>query len=82
MWNAKEAFREHAKEANSVADFLNKYYRGDRYIGRGKEYADVLLAHYEQDFKNDGFVWISKHDSTTGQIASFYKANYKQKELL
>lgn len=67
-----ERFRQHAVEATSVEDFLNRYYRGDRYTGRGKEYAACLRANYERNFQCDGWTFISKHDSNTGRVVAYF----------
>lgn len=61
------------KDVKTVRGFLKKYYKLDRYIGRGEEYAATLLTHYLQDFKMDGFVVISHHDSVTGKVVALYK---------
>ncbi|MDX9863227.1 MAG: hypothetical protein RBT34_00325 [Anaerolineaceae bacterium] len=71
----KKSYRDHAVPADSVADFLARYYKTDRYHGRGKEYAAILLASYEKDFAKDGFCFISRHDSKTGQVVSFFGKN-------
>ena len=59
-------------DVNTVAEFLHRYYRPDRYTGRGEEYATILLKHHEDDFKKFGVDWISKYDSLTGNVVSFY----------
>ncbi len=58
--------------ATSVADFLDRYYKPDRYHGRGADYAATLLASYEADFARDGYVIISHHDNVTGKIVAFF----------
>lgn len=67
-----ESFREYAVQADSVADFLERYYKPDRYHGRGEESAARLLANYENDVVEMGCTWISHHDSVTGKIVSYY----------
>lgn len=59
-------------EAASVADFLDRYYRPDRYRGRGEEYAAGLLASHQQDFAKHGYDLISRHDSVTGQAVAYF----------
>lgn len=65
-------FEQYAVTAASVADFLDRYYRPDRYTGRGEEYAAVVLASHEKDFARDGYTIISHHDSVTGQVVAFF----------
>lgn len=59
-------------EATSVIDFLEKYYKKDRYTGRGAEYAAALLASHEKDFREYGYDIISHHDSVTGEVVAFF----------
>lgn len=67
-----EAYRKYQKPADSVADFLERYYKRDRYHGRGEAYAAVLLASYESEAAEKGCCWISYHDSVTGECVSYY----------
>lgn len=67
-----ENFRKYQKPADSVADFLERYYKRDRYHGRGEESAARLLAIYQNDVVEMGCTWISHHDSVTGEIVSYY----------
>lgn len=57
-------FDKYAVEADSVADFLVRYYRRERYT-------DTLLASYEEEFNELGICWISHHDNVTGDVVSF-----------
>lgn len=59
-------------DVKTPEEFLNKYYRPERYTGRGKEYAEYLLAHYKEDFETYGFVVISHFDSVTGKVVSLF----------
>ena len=68
-----ELFKNDAvNDVTTVSEFLSRYYKPDRYTGRGKEYAAVLLESHEHDFKMHGVDWISHHDSITGRGVSFY----------
>ena len=58
-------------EAESVKDYLEKYYKRDRYTGRGEEYANILLKSYEAEFKQLGFVCTSHHDNVTGEMIAW-----------
>lgn len=68
---SRHLFAKYAAKAKSVSDFLDRYYRRERYTGRGAEYASGLLASYEKDFSEEGICWISHHDSVTGDVVSF-----------
>jgi len=71
-WNAYDAFKGNAQPADSVADFLDRYYKKDRYTGRGADYAAVLLASYTEQYEKEGFCYCSHHDSNTGEVAAWY----------
>jgi hypothetical protein len=51
----------------TVAQFLDRFYKPDRYTGRGAEYASTLLASHELDFITTGYDLISHFDSVTGE---------------
>lgn len=74
LWEyaAGHLFADCAVTAESVANFLDHYYKPDRYRGRGPEYAATLLASHEADFARDGFDLISHHDSVTGKTVAFF----------
>mgnify|MGYP006921406845 CR=1 FL=1 len=65
-------FEKYRVEAASVAEFLDRYYKPNRYKEQGKEYAAVLLASHEKDFRNKGFDIISRHDSVTGKVVAIF----------
>mgnify|MGYP001593244694 CR=1 FL=1 len=67
-----DLFRDCQVSADNVADFLLRFYKSERYHGRGEDYAAALLASHEADFANDGFDVISRHDSVTGKTVAFY----------
>jgi hypothetical protein len=75
--NMFERFLKYRVAARSVKDFLARYYRPERYTGRGVEYATSLLGKYQDEFKQDGFVFISCHDSVTGRVVAYYGAMKK-----
>jgi len=51
---------------DTTEEFLDRYYKPDRFRGRGEEYAQVLIDSHEQDFIKDGYDLISYHDSVLG----------------
>jgi hypothetical protein len=55
----------------TVAQFLDRFYKPDRYTGRGPDYAATLLASHEDDFIKDGYDLISHFDSMTGETVVF-----------
>lgn len=71
-WNAYDAYKKYAVEADSVADFLARWYKPNRYTGRGAEYAAALLASYQRQFAEQGFCHMSHHDSVRGQVTAWY----------
>jgi hypothetical protein len=56
----------------TVKDFLDTYYRRDRYRGRGEDYAASLLASAQRRFEEHGYTLISRHDSVTGCATWYY----------
>lgn len=65
-------FENNRVEAESVRDFLKRYYKLGRYHGRGEECAAGLLASHEADFEQYGHDIISRHDSVTGQVVAYF----------
>jgi hypothetical protein len=54
-------------EASSLADYLNRYYRQDRLRNHDDAYGKgTLLACYQKDLDEKGYVCTSHHDNTTG----------------
>ena len=68
-------------EAESVKDFLERYYRPDRYHGRGEDYAASLLASHEAYFERHGYDVISRHDSVMGKVVVYFGANAEPWEM-
>ena len=58
-------------DVSNVEEFLNKYYRGDRYTGRGLDYAKAVLQSHQDDFNKWGHTLISRHESVLGQAVWF-----------
>lgn len=73
-WDAKTAFRKYqVKNCKTIEEFLEKYYKHERYQGRGEKYAESLLNNHKEVFLQEGVDWISHHDSVTGQVVSFHE---------
>ena len=72
MPTLKELFLKDAvSDCDSVEMFLDKYYKHERFHGRGEEYASLLINGRKQDLKEDGICIISHFDSVTGRTVSF-----------
>ena len=65
-------FEDREVKCASVRDFLYRYYKPQRYIGRGQAYADYLLVAYKNQFNKYGHVFISHHDSVTGRVVAYF----------
>ena len=63
--------RRYAEGVNTIEEFLYKYYRPDRYFGRGENYAKALLKSHKDDFEKYGHDIISRHESLTGYAIWF-----------
>lgn len=72
MPDLKTAFLVYRVEAKSISDFLARYYKPERYNGRGEDYASCLLASHEEHLAEEGYDFITHHDSITGRVVSFY----------
>ena len=53
-------------EAITVAEYLDRYYKPNRYKGRGEEYEKVLLKSYTKEFEENGWCGTSRHDNVVG----------------
>lgn len=73
--NAIELFAKYAVPAESVDDFVNKYYKYDRLEGRNgawcPDYADRIRKSHRETFAEEGIDWIGPYESITGQTVSF-----------
>lgn len=68
-----ELFRDcKVNDVKTLPEFLNRYYKPDRYKGRGAEYAAAVLATHVENFKVHGVSWISKYGYIAGEVVSFY----------
>ena len=65
-------FEDRAVQANSIEDFLDRYYKPQRFRERGEKYAAVLIASHQADFDHYGYDFISHHDSVTGRVVSWF----------
>lgn len=63
--------REIAVEADSIADFLERYYRKRRYRRHGDEDGAKLRTAYQKEFEKFGYVLTSRHDNITGEMIAW-----------
>ena len=59
-------------DVSSISEFCNRYYKDNRYNGRGKEYAACCLKSNIEHFNKYGYTFITHHDSRTGEVVSYY----------
>jgi hypothetical protein len=59
-------------DVSTVEAFLNRYYKPERSIGRGDDYAASLLRCLEKEMVDYGYAMISRHDSVVGRTVTFY----------
>lgn len=60
-----------ASPADSVEDFLRRYYRPERFCsepGFNHDRPQRLIRSYEEDYRLQGWCIISRHDNITGQV--------------
>lgn len=73
METTKNLFRKYAvQDVKNVAEFCNKYYKPERFQQQGEQYMKAVLDTCREEVKNQGYTIISKHDSITGKVVSFY----------
>lgn len=63
------------KDVKTVKEFAQKYRKHDRFLGRGEKYAEIIMDTHHEEFKEDGYTIISRHDSCTGKAVSFMLEN-------
>ena len=79
----KLLFWEARVEARSVEDFLDRYYKPERYGGHSEAaHAATLLRSHQEYFKEYGYAHISRHDSVTGHAVSFFSAEMIEAAVL
>lgn len=60
--------------ADSVEDFINRYYRGDRLQGYERDcpgYVAAVMSSHQRDYERSGYCIISRHESATGQTVAW-----------
>jgi hypothetical protein len=66
-------FENNRVSAESIDDFINKYYKPSRLTAQGyPDYEQILKASHNQDFLEHGFDIISHHDSRTGEVVAYF----------
>lgn len=64
-------------EAESVRDFIIRWYKHDRLFGRddwfpGYAYGEGIIAYHEAEAAEQGYTAISRHESKTGEVVYYY----------
>lgn len=72
MKNLHDVFKKYRVPAASIQDFRQRYTKPDRYSQRGPEYVAAVLHSACEDLHKYGFTIISRHDSITGEVVSYY----------
>lgn len=78
MTSLYETFKRCQVYAADVGDFLHRYMKPERYALRGSEYMAAVLQSARDDLNKYGYVIISRHDSITGEVVSFYSEERKK----
>ena len=73
----EQFLRAYGVQANGVEDFLNRYYKPDRFRSRGADYAVALIASHAKHYHDYGYDFISHHDSVTGEIVAWAEEVYR-----
>lgn len=69
-----QLFKKYAvSDVQTVDQLLDRYYKPERYTGRGEQYANTLRSTYCQEYDTNGYVVITAHESITGQAVALYK---------
>ena len=58
-------------DCETVEEFAHKYYKPDRFTGRGQEYVNCCLESHKQSIQDEGFTCLSHHDNVTGRFIAF-----------
>jgi hypothetical protein len=67
----RDLFAKYAVDAPSLDAFLDKYYRHDRYKGRGDDYAAAIRKSAGEMLALHGIVWMGPYESVTGGVVSW-----------
>ena len=67
--NLYTSFKKYMVDAESLQDFINRYHRPGSITDFNRE-ADYNA--HKQDLEKDGFTFIPKGTSITGEIVSYY----------
>lgn len=58
-------------DCKTVEEFCRRYYKPDRFIGRGKDYAAACIYSHKEDCDKYGYTLLSRHDNITGEVIKF-----------
>lgn len=69
----KDSFRKDAvTDVQTVQEFADRYYRPERYTGRGADYAALCVKSLVEMVQKHGYCWLSHHESRTGNVVAFF----------
>lgn len=58
-------------DCKSVEEFCHKYYKPERFTGRGEDYVKVVLKSNRDDLRKLGYACISEHCNITGKFIAY-----------
>lgn len=67
-----EKFKKYQVPAESIEAFCNTYHKRSAYHDRGKDYMAYDLESHKRELEKYGYTIIPSHDSTTGEVVSYY----------
>ena len=72
MKTYKEIWKDNLiNDVNNLEEFNLKYRKHERYLGRGEEYANVVLQSSKETYALYGIDWIDSHASITGKVVAY-----------
>ena len=73
-----DLYKSYKVKAKSLEDFLNRYYKSERFTERGNEYVQAVIASHKKDLNKYGYTIVSHHDNVTGKVVAYYKQTPQQ----
>ncbi len=58
-------------DCKTIEEFAHKYYKPDRFTGRGVDYVDCCLKSHRKSIEELGYTCLSHHDKVTGRFIAF-----------
>lgn len=70
--NLYEKMKKYAVSADNPEDFLNRYTKAGRGIERGEDYQAARVEAAYESVNKLGYCMLSRHDSVSGDIVTWY----------